>query len=163
MRPVQGSLISAELAAFLESPVMIILGTGSAGVPEIGRGLGASVEGGGDALYVMVSAWQWPETVANARANGRIAATFARPADYVTYQVKGRVDLIAPPTPALHACAMHYAARIAEALAELGLSPEHTAPWRSDRDLAALRIRPAQVFVQTPGSRAGRLLAERRG
>ncbi len=163
MRPEQGSLINAELAAFLESPVMIILGTGGEGVPEIGRGLGALVEKGGEALHVMVSAWQWPETVANARANGRIAATFARPADYVTYQVKGRVDLIAPPTPALHACAMHYAARIAEALAELGQPPERTAPWRSDRDLVALRIRPEQVFVQTPGSRAGSLLAERRG
>ena len=163
MRPTQGSLINAELAAFFESPVMIILGTGAEGVPEIGRGLGALVEEGGEALHVMVSAWQWPETVANARANGLIAVTFARPADYVTYQVKGRVDLVAPPTPALHACAMRYAARIAEALAELGLPPERTAPWRSDRELVALRIRPEQVFVQTPGARAGSLLAERRG
>ena len=159
MRPALGSPIDAELAAFLESPVMIILGTGAEGVPEIGRGLGASVDEGGEALHVMVSAWQWPETVANARANGRIAATFARPADYVAYQVKGRVDLIAPPTPALHACAMRYAASIAEALAELGQPPDRTAPWRSERDLMALRIRPEQVFVQTPGPRAGSLLA----
>lgn len=163
MRPAQSSPIDAELAAFLESPVMIFLGTGADGVPEIGRGLGALVEEGGEALHVMVSAWQWPETVANARAHGRITATFARPSDYVSYQVKGRVDLVAPPTPALHACALRYAARIAEALAELGQPPERTAPWRSDRDLFAIRIRPEQVFVQTPGSRAGSLLAERRG
>ena len=163
MRPDQSSPIDAELAAFLESPVMIILGTGADGVPEIGRGLGAMVEEGGEALHVMVSAWQWPETVANARAQGRIAATFARPSDYVSYQVKGLVDLVAPPTPAQHACALRYAARIAEALAELGQLPERTAPWRSDRDLFALRIRPEQVFVQTPGSRAGSLLAGRHG
>jgi hypothetical protein len=108
----------------------------------------------------MVSAWQWPETVANARAHGRIAATFARPSDYVTYQVKGRVDLVAPPAPALHACALRYAARIAEALAELGQPSDRTAPWRSERDLVALRVRPEQVFVQTPGARAGSLLTK---
>jgi hypothetical protein len=161
MRLPQSSPIDTELAAFLESPVMIILGTGVAGVPEIGRGLGASVEAGGEALHVMVSAWQWPETVANARSNGRIAATFARPADYVTYQVKGRVDRVAPPTPALAVCAARYAARIAEVLAALGQPPERTAPWLSGKDLVALRIRPEQVFVQTPGARAGSLLAGR--
>ena len=159
MRPVRAGLIDAGLADFLESPVMIILGTGAEGVPEIGRGLGASIDPDGEALHVMVSAWQWPETVANARANGRIAATFARPADYVPYQVKGQVDLVAPPTPALLACAARYAARIAEALARLGQPPDRTAPWRSDRDLVALRIRPEQVFVQTPGPHAGSLLA----
>ncbi|MBI0538738.1 hypothetical protein D9599_24575 [Roseomonas sp. KE2513] len=156
-------MIDTDLATFLESPVMIILGTGEEGMPEIGRGLGAAVQEDGTALQVIVSAWQWPGTVANARMNGRIAATFARPADYVTYQVKGRVDLVAPPTPALRACAMRYATRISAALAELGLAPERTAPWRSDRDLVALRIRPEQVFVQTPGPRAGSLVAERRG
>jgi hypothetical protein len=151
--------IDAELAAFLESPVMIILGTGVEGVPEIGRGLGASVEADGAALDIIVSAWQWPETVAQARATGLIAATFARPADYVTYQVKGRVDRVAPLTPALEACAARYAACITEVLAGLGLPPELTAPWRSGRNLVALRIRPAQVFVQTPGPRAGSALA----
>lgn len=160
MRPAPGSPIGTQLAAFLESPVMIILGTGAEGVPEIGRGLGAAVAPGGAVLHVMVSAWQWPETVANARVNGRIAATFARPADYVTYQVKGRVELVMPPTPALAACAARYAARIAEALAALGQPPARTAPWLSSRDLVALRIRPEQVFEQTPGGRAGRLLTD---
>ena len=155
MGPAGGCRIDAELAAFLESPVMIILGTGTEGVPEIGRGLGASVEADGRALHVVVSTWQWPETVAQARATGRIAATFARPADYVTYQVKGQVDRVAPLTPALEACAARYMARITEVLAGLGMPPELTAPWRSERDLVALHIRPAQVFVQTPGPRAG--------
>ena len=163
MRPFQGCSIDAELAAFLESPVMIILGTGAEGIPEIGRGLGASVEEGGLALHVIVSAWQWPQTVAQSRATGLIAATFSRPADYVTYQVKGQVDRVAPLTPALEACAVRYAARIVDVLAGLGLQPELTAPWRSERDLVALYIRPEQVFVQTPGPRAGTLLTGRIG
>jgi hypothetical protein len=161
MGPAESCRIDAELAAFLESPVMIILGTGAEGVPEIGRGLGASVEADGTALHIVVSAWQWPETVAQARATGRIAATFARPADYVTYQVKGRLDRVTPLTPALEACAARYAARITEVLAGLGQPPELTAAWRCERELIALHIRPAHVFVQTPGPRAGSLLAGR--
>lgn len=151
----QGSLIDGSLAAFLEGPVMIILGTGADGVPEIARGLGAQVETSGEALYVMVSAWQWPRTIAHARAHCRIAITFARPADYVTYQVKGRVENVTPPTLVLHDCAIRYATQITTALASLGNPPEQTAPWRCERDLLALRIRPEQIFWQTPGPRAG--------
>lgn len=163
MRSAPGCLIDAELAGFLESPVMIVVGTGVGGVPEIGRGLGASVETGGTALHLVVSAWQWPRTVSQARESATIAVTFARPTDYVTYQVKGQVDRIAPLTPALQARAARYAAGIVEVLAGLGMSPELTAPWRSGRDLVAFRIRPQQVFVQTPGPRAGYVLAERTG
>ncbi|MCW8088181.1 hypothetical protein [Sabulicella glaciei] len=163
MQSAPGCLIDAELAGFLESPVMIIVGTGLGGVPEIGRGLGALVEAGGAALHLVVSAWQWPRTVSQARESGTIAITFARPTDYVTYQVKGQVEWIGPLTPALHARAARYAAEIAEVLAGLGMSPELTAPWRSKRDLVALRIRPQQAFVQTPGPRAGHALAERTG
>ncbi|WP_207540875.1 hypothetical protein [Sabulicella rubraurantiaca] len=159
MRSAETCLIDAELAAFLESPVMIIVGTGIGGVPEIGRGLGASVEAGGGALHLIVSAWQWPQTVSQARANGAIAVTFARPTDYVTYQVKGQVDRVAPLTPALQDRAARYAAEIVEVLAGLGMPPAITAPWRSRRDLVALRIRPRQVFVQTPGPRAGQVLS----
>lgn len=163
MRSVPECLIDAELAAFLESPVMIVVGTGAEGAAEIGRGLGAAVENAGRTLHVVISAWQWPETVAQARTIGRIAVTFARPADYVTYQVKGRVDCVAALTPALLACAARYASQIVEVLAGLGLQPELTAPWRSERDLVALRIRPEQVFVQTPGPRAGSPLGGRHG
>jgi hypothetical protein len=159
MRSAHECLIDAELAAFLESPVMIVIGTGAEGAAEIGRGLGAAVEDAGKVLYLVVSAWQWPETVAQAHTTGRIAVTFARPADYVTYQVKGQVDGVAPLTPALRAQAARYASGIVEVLAGLGLPPELTAPWRSERDLVALCVRPAQVFVQTPGPGAGRPLA----
>ena len=155
MRSVQECLIDAELGAFLESPVMIVIGTGAKGAAEIGRGLGAAVEDAGKTLHLVVSAWQWPETVAQARTTGRIAVTFARPADYVTYQVKGQVDRVAPLTPFLRACAERYASGIVQVLAGLGLPPELTAPWRSERDLVALHIRPGQVFVQTPGPHAG--------
>ncbi|HEY8613741.1 MAG TPA: pyridoxamine 5'-phosphate oxidase family protein [Roseomonas sp.] len=159
MRPGQASLIDAELAAFLESPVMIILGTGADGMPEIGRGRGACVDEGGKALQVVVSTWQWPETVENARRSGRVAATFARPSDYVTYQIKGCVESVEPLTPALQACTEGYAERVAAVLAELGLSPELTTPWGADRELVVLRIRAEQIFVQTPGARAGSLIA----
>ena len=63
----------------------------------------------------------------------------------------------------LRACAERYASGIVRVLAGLGLPPELTAPWRSERDLVALHIRPEQVFVQTPGPHAGSPLGGRDG
>lgn len=125
------TLIDEELAAFLEGTVMIIIGSQApGGMPEIARGVGASVEPGGAAFHLMVSAWQWPEAIANLRANGRIAVTFARPTDYESYQVKGRVTGIAPPTPQQQAFASRYVLRMRDALAALGVDPAISAPWR---------------------------------
>ncbi len=151
------AVIDEALAGFLESPVMIILGTHSDGAPEIARGLGAAVETGTGVLTILLSAWQWPATLANLRANGQIAATFSRPADYETYQVKGRVLAITEPGEAELALARRYSERIAQTLAGLGVEPEISAHWRVATDLVVLRILPERVFVQTPGPLAGQV------
>src|SRR5262245_26107847 len=74
--------IDNELATFLSSPVMTILGTcDTHGSPEIGRGVGSRVDSETGLLEVVLSSWQWPGTVANVRSHGRAAVTFARPHD----------------------------------------------------------------------------------
>ncbi|MFC7608119.1 pyridoxamine 5'-phosphate oxidase family protein [Pseudoroseomonas aestuarii] len=149
-------VLDEGLASFLEEPVMIIVGTQADGyLPEIARAAGAVLEADRAALHLMVSARQWPETIANLRANRRITVTFSRPADYETYQLKGTVTAIAPPTLEQQARATRYLAEIGEVLAGFGLAPEISAPWRVARDLLALRFVPEAVFVQTPGATAG--------
>jgi hypothetical protein len=82
------------LAEFIESPVMQIVGSaGLARRPGIGRGVGAWISSERDLVHVVISSWQWPDTVTNLQANDRIAVTFSRPADYVSYQIKGRARL----------------------------------------------------------------------
>jgi hypothetical protein len=74
--------IEVALAAFLESPVMIIVGSCDDGLlPQIARAAGAIVDRAKGRVDLIVSSWQWPQTIANVRRNGRLAVTFARPAD----------------------------------------------------------------------------------
>jgi hypothetical protein len=149
-------LDDASLKEFLVSPVMIIIGTCNEHLmPAIGRGLGARILD--DALEVLFSAWQWPATAANLRNPGTVAITFARPSDYVSYQLKGAAAL-RPATAADVELCERYRAGIRAAFVPLGMDLMLTNPWLTDRDLVAIRMQCAAAFVQTPGPKAGERL-----
>ena len=151
-------LINQELAAFMASPVMIILGTRDASLaPEIARAVGSVVHQEEGCVDLVVSEWQWPKTVANVRANGQLAATFARPSDYVSYQVKGHATVVSATAEHI-TLARRYMESMASTLGELGLEQRIVAPWLVDRALVALRLSVAEIFVQTPGAKAGQLV-----
>lgn len=149
--------LDTELAAFVTSPVMIIIGTRDRdNRPEVGRGVGAKVTAGG-AVEIVVSGWQWAGTVDNLRNGSAAAVTFARPSDYVTYQLKGPAALRSADTADL-TLAEGYLAAIRTTLEGLGLPPAVVAQWCTSRDAAVIRIAVADLFEQTPGPRAGRRL-----
>jgi len=151
--------IDSDLAAFLTSPVMIILGTCNAhGSPDIGRGVGARVDSSGATVDVVVSGWQWPGTVANVRNSGRAAVTFARPSDYVTYQVKGRAHIVEYDAVASAICS-RYIPKITDVLCGLGLEQRLIADWLTDREAVLIRLGLETAFVQTPGPKAGSPIA----
>ncbi|MTH36481.1 hypothetical protein GL279_17985 [Paracoccus limosus] len=144
-----------SLVRFLSRPVMIILGSVDATArPEIARAVGASVDPQTGVIELVVSRWQWPATIANIGASGRIAATFSRPADYETYQIKGRATW-REAGAADHEIARAYCRDMLAALMELGMAPGLIAHWQSDRDLVVISLTPDQVFIQTPGPMAG--------
>jgi hypothetical protein len=150
--------IDAALAGFLESPVMIIVGSCDDGLlPQIARAAGAIVDRAKGRVDLVVSGWQWPQTIANVRRNGRLAVTFARPADYVSYQVKGRAAVI-PASAAHRQRAQRYIAAMTETFVGLGLDRAVAASWLIDLEPQVLRLAIEMIFVQTPGEKAGRLL-----
>lgn len=147
--------LDADLAAFLASPVMIIIGTSDAGGrPEIARAVGARIEADAGVVELVVSAWQWPATVANLRRSERIAVTFARPSDYVSYQVKGDATIRPAGAEDLD-LARRYMTAIVDVLDGLGLDRRLAAPWVTDQDAVVARFRVQALYVQTPGARAG--------
>jgi hypothetical protein len=155
-------LIDAELAAFIESPVMIIVGTcDDTLLPQIGRAVGAIVDSAKSRIELVVSGWQWPDTIANIRRNGRLSVTFARPSDYVSYQVKGRAT-VKPASAAHRARAENYIGAMTATLVGNGLDPTVIAPWLVDREPIALRLAVEMIFVQTPGDKAGQMLGSSR-
>ncbi|CDZ34940.1 Hypothetical protein NGAL_HAMBI1145_25840 [Neorhizobium galegae bv. officinalis] len=144
-----------EIAGFIESPVMQIIGSSNATRrPEIGRAVGAWISTGSDRIDLVTSAWQWPETVANLRENGRIAVTFARPSDYVSYQLKGQATIRRAEPDEVERSSQYIVAIVSTQM-RLGMLPELIMPVLSNRDPMLITMRVASVFVQTPGSRAG--------
>jgi hypothetical protein len=158
MRDTEPNPIDAALAAFLESPVMIIVGSCDDGLlPQIARAAGAIVDRAKGSIDLIVSGWQWPQTIADVRRNGRLAVTFARPADYVSYQLKGRATVI-PASAAHRQCALHYIEAMTQTFVGLGLDRAVAAPWLVDLEPQVLRLAVETIFVQTPGEKAGRVL-----
>jgi Pyridoxamine 5'-phosphate oxidase len=162
MQKAEPNPIDATLATFLQSPVMIIVGSCDDGLlPQIARAAGAIVDRAKGRVDLIVSSWQWPQTIANVRRNGRIAVTFARPADYVSYQLKGRAAII-PASAAHRQCAQHYIEAMTETFTGLGLDRAVAAPWLVDLEPQVLRLAVEMIFVQTPGEKAGRVLESSR-
>ena len=158
MQKAEPNPIDATLATFLQSPVMIIVGSCDDGlIPQIARAAGAIVDRAKGSIDLIVSGWQWPQTIANVRGNGRLAVTFARPADYVSYQVKGRAAVI-PASAAHRQCALHYIEAMTQTFTGLGLDRTVAAPWLVDLEPQVLRLAVETIFVQTPGEKAGRVL-----
>jgi hypothetical protein len=151
--------LDEDFCDFIESPVMIIIGTRSAdNVPEIARGVGIEVDRATGSLSLLMSAWQWPETAANLETGAPVAITLARPSDYVSYQLKGTVTAMQPAGQADEALARRYIATMSAVLSGLGLDTMLAEPWQTDRELLRVGIAVGQVFLQTPGPQAGRLL-----
>ena len=150
--------IDAALATFLESPVMIIVGSCDDGLlPQVARAAGAVVDRAKGRVDLIVSGWQWPQTIANVGRNGRLAVTFARPADYVSYQLKGRAAII-PASVAHRQRAQYYIEAMTETFAGLGLDQTVAAPWLVDLEPQVLCLAVETIFVQTPGEKAGSIL-----
>lgn len=154
--------IDHDLGVFIESPVMIILGSCDDFLqPQIGRAVGAIVDAQEGRVDLVVCAREWPTTVANVRQNGQLSATFARPKDYVSYQAKGRASVIAA-SDAHRARSTRYIEAMTATLVALGVDASVAAGWFADRELLALSLLVETVFVQTPGEKAGQMLERRR-
>lgn len=155
--------IDENLARFLEGPVMIILGTCDAqGRPEVGRAVGARVLAAARRVELAVSAWQWPQTVADVRATGRLAATFSRPSDYRTYQLKGTATARDADEDDLR-LSERYRCEAQAALEAAGLDASIATQWLTAQDAVVLRLQVEEVFVQTPGPDAGAALGTSQG
>ena len=149
-----------RLAEFLSSPVMIVVGTADPrGRPEIGRAVGCHSEPGMSHIELVVPERHWPGTVANIRQTGRTAATFSRPVDYETFQVKGAAAIRDADRDDF-ALAARYMRDIEEVLSALGIPPAFSATWLSNEGAVIVTLSIEAVFVQTPGPRAGQALAE---
>lgn len=147
-------MLDPMLAAFLQGPVMMIVGLRDArGLPAVARAVGARVSAAGVDLFVPTR--QWGPALDGLSPGDPIALTFVQPTDYRSYQLKGPVLDIGPATDADQAVSATYAAMMQRLLVELGVGADMAPHWLTAEALARVSFAPDAAFTQTPGPGAG--------
>ena len=129
--------------------------------PSVMRAMGSRVDVAAGTVTVYLARRQSRELIADLESNGHVAVMFSAPSTMRTVQLKaGRAELRAATEddrPVLE----QYLRAMEREIAAVG----YPAPlvramfaWRLD-DLVALTVTPEQVFEQTPGPKAGSVIA----
>jgi hypothetical protein len=153
--------ISAELKAFLESGVSVVVGTRDAELaPEITRAWGLLVSKDRKSLSLCVPLATSQKTLDNLAGNGQIAVCCSLPTSYRTVQLKGQCIKTTDPRSADLAAVEGHREAFSRLNVRIGFARERTETfWRKELEtspvLVKLRVIPEQVFDQTPGPDAG--------
>jgi hypothetical protein len=160
-RPKSSVSISAELKAFLESGVSVVVGTRDAGlIPEVTRAWGLLVSKDRKSISLCAPLATSDKTLDNLAGNGQMTVCCSLPTSYKTVQLKGQcIERAAPSRGDLAAVERHREAfgRLNERIG-VPRQRSETFWWReleSSPALIKLRFVPEQIFDQTPGPDAG--------
>jgi hypothetical protein len=150
-------VISAELKAFCQSGISIIVAArGRDGEPIGGLALGCAFDPSGHARILM--ARRANEALLQAfEAGSGIAATFSRPVDHRSIQLKASAARIVPVRAGDDTLLAAQCAGMTRELLEVGYSQTFALGYCAFTlaDIVAVAFEPEQAFVQTPGPGAG--------
>lgn len=149
------TILSTELAQFLESGISVLAGTRDARqVPDCTRAIGVRVEPGGGEVTVFLPQATSAQALANLRDNGRVAVCFSRAKDHRSMQIKGRLVELREADGRDRERMDRYRDELAQEWGFVGLPPAITYRMNVWPAVAARFVVDA-VFVQTPGPGAG--------
>ena len=152
------NMITPEVAAHLDGAVMIIMSSETEGDwPTIGRGIGARSRDPGH-LELIFSSHCFPQITQDLSRGCRLAVTLSRLQDYVTYQIKGRATLADADDDDV-ALADLYRARIRAGFEVIGVPTQMVHEWIGGTELVRAIVEVSEVYHQTPGPRAGTIVA----
>ena len=153
--PIDPSLVTDELVAFLAQGVSVLVGTcDRAGVPACMRATGLLLTPDRQQATVYLPEVTSRNTVTNVRDNPRVAVYASYPLDHKSYQMKGPVLDVSPAPESARALIEAYVATWSSVLEVIGMPSEMArllAQWPS----VALTLRIDELYLQTPGPGAG--------
>lgn len=154
--------LTAELAGFMQSGISIILASvDDDGTPLPGKAQGCRVDPSGMVRVTIIA--QPYARLLNALSRGRpLAATFSRPEDHRSIQLKSASAKLVDPGPADREAALVQGAGLSDQLVLVGYDRAFSDAYAScaQGDLAVIAFVPEQAFVQTPGPGAGTALKQ---
>jgi hypothetical protein len=141
--------------AFAESGLSLLVGTcGVDLAPDCVRAAGVRIWPDACRLTVLVPHATSATSIANLRANPRLALTGSQIPSHTTIQIKGKVLAVRDGDAADHDLALRYRVTLAAAFAGIGQLPRNGLrfnvwpAWAVDLEIET-------VFEQTPGPKAG--------
>ncbi|CBS90218.1 hypothetical protein [Azospirillum lipoferum] len=153
-----GTGVGAAVLRFLDRSLSVNVATSDrANRPLVARAVAARASCGGERLTVLLDGRANAELVAAVADTGRLAVVFSEPSTHRSLQVKGDGAVVTAPTAEEAALAGPYLDGFIAELTGIGFTePFIRAVMTCDPvDLVALHVRPATVFDQTPGPKAG--------
>ncbi len=147
--------IGPDAIGLLEGGSALVVGSvGPDGMPRAVRGWGARVLDPPDRLRLMLDAEE-DATLAHLRDSGRIAVTGCDVPTLRSVQVKGRVELVEPPTALDLALQERCTDRFFRDVEDTDQTPRHLLDRMLPREFVACVVVIEDVFDQTPGPAAG--------
>jgi pyridoxamine 5'-phosphate oxidase-like protein len=150
--------IDQPLKEFIESGVATLVGTGdNGGRPQIAFGWGPRVLDAEGVVEVFLDSARADKTLANLRANGRIAMTLAHPVNYRSVQFKGVFKEAGDPDQEDVEYVRQRREDFVTSTSLIGDPPDIIrAMWLDD--LVSVTFEVEHAFDQTPGPNAGQPL-----
>lgn len=156
------SQLSPGLVAMMARGVSVNVGTRDERLrPSAMRAMGSLVDEARGAVTVYLSRRQAAQLLADIESTGRIAVMFSEPSTHVTVQLKASGATCRAATEADRAHLDAYRASMEIEIARVGYPAPVTRAMFSYQigDVVAVTFEPEQVFEQTPGPKAGKLMA----
>lgn len=154
------SLITPDLAAHFDGPSMTILATRDHRFrATVGRGIATRYDSDSGHVDIFFTATQWRDFAATLKPGVVVAVTVVHPGSYHSFQIKGTADSIAAASETDIARARLHIEGMIAFMATLGITERQLTHILCVDDLRHIRLRPSDVFAQTPGARAGARIA----
>jgi hypothetical protein len=155
--PVIAGVLTADLAAFCQSGVSIVLAaTASDGLPVAGKGLSAIISAEGRVRVYLREGINLP-LLAALEAGSGIAATFTEPRTHRSIQMKSKATTRLAVEPADLPEVARQIRHFGNELVDMSYTHrlvEHYCMY-TDEELIVIEYLPSDAFVQTPGPGAG--------
>jgi hypothetical protein len=134
---------------------------GSDGMPLVARCCGCRLAPDRMSITLFISKKQGAPVLRALAENGAIAVVFSQPSTHKTLQIKGGDAVLVALDPDDHRLVAAYRTAFARELGALGYEEiaAYTILSYPSSDIVGLRFTPAEVYLQTPGPKAGERIA----
>lgn len=152
-------MISQRLVDHVHGLVLSWIGTRDARLrPTVTWVIGARVSPATDEITVFIPDVEIDRTRRNLEHNGLVAVTFVEPIIQHAYQFKGKLGHLRPTTDEERAVQEIHRDKVSSYVVKFTAFPTDLVMGYRIHPSTALTFRVEQVFVQTPGPGAGRML-----